>query len=51
MAHLFAGSIGLYKNPQSHHYVPTSAGEAAEVMLLVSHLLRIVDRVTPPARP
>ena len=46
MAHLFAGAIGLYKNPQSHRYVPTSAAEAAEVVLFASHLLRIVDRVS-----
>jgi uncharacterized protein (TIGR02391 family) len=45
MAHLFAGAIGLYKNPQSHRYVPTSAEEAAEVILFASQLLRIVDRV------
>jgi len=48
MAHLFSGAIGLYKNPQSHRYVPTSAEEAAEVILFASHLLRIVDRVSPP---
>ena len=46
IAHLFAGAIGLYKNPQSHRYVPTSAAEAAEVVLFASHLLRIVDRVS-----
>jgi uncharacterized protein (TIGR02391 family) len=46
MAHLFAGAIGLYKNPQSHRYVPTSAAETAEVVLFASHLLRIVDRVS-----
>ena len=48
MAHLFAGAIGLYKNPQSHRYVPTSAEEAAEVIMFASQLLRIVDRVVPP---
>ncbi len=51
MAHLFAGAIGLYKNPQSHRYVPTSAEEAAEVIMFASQLLRIVDRATLPSRP
>ena len=47
MAHLFAGAIGVYKNPQSHRYVPTEAVDAAEVILFASHLLRIVDRLSP----
>jgi len=47
MAHLFAGAIGLYKNPQSHRYVPTAPEEAAEVIMFASQLLRIVDRVAP----
>lgn len=51
MAHLFAGAIGLYKNPQSHRYVPTSAEEAAEVIMFANQLLRIVDRATLPSRP
>lgn len=54
MAHLFAGAIGLYKNPQSHRYVPTAAYDAAEVIVFASHLLRIVDRIKeadPPAEP
>lgn len=47
MMHLFAGAIGLYKNPQSHRYVPTLAEEAAEVIMFASQLMRIVDRVAP----
>ena len=45
MANLFAGAIALYKNPQSHRYVPTHAIDAAEVIVFASHLLRIVDRL------
>jgi uncharacterized protein (TIGR02391 family) len=46
MADLFSGTIGLYKNPQSHRNVPTEAGEAAEVIVFASHLLRLVDRLS-----
>jgi uncharacterized protein (TIGR02391 family) len=47
MAHFFSGAVALYKNPQSHRNVPTDATDAADVIAFASHLLRMVDRLSP----
>jgi uncharacterized protein (TIGR02391 family) len=45
---LVAGAIGSYKNPHSHRNVKIKdAEEAAEIVILASHILKIIEARAP----
>lgn len=49
---LVAGALGSYKNPHSHRRVNLAVEESVEMIILASHLLKIIDsRVNANAEP
>lgn len=47
LMNLMCGALGSYKNPQSHRHVGLDATEAREMIVIASHLLKIVDSRSP----
>lgn len=43
LAHLVAGALGSYKNPHSHRKVKLAVDESVEMIILASHILKIVE--------
>ena len=43
LANLVAGALGSYKNPHSHRKVQLSVEEAVEMIIIASHILKIVE--------
>jgi uncharacterized protein (TIGR02391 family) len=43
LANLVAGALGSYKNPHSHRKVQLSVEESVEMIIIASHILKIVE--------
>ena len=43
ISEMFMGLIGAYKTPRSHRHIVFDAAEAAEIIIFVSNLLKIMD--------
>lgn len=43
LMNLMSGAIGSYKNPTSHRHVELTGQEAREMLIIASHLIRIVQ--------
>lgn len=43
LMHMISGALGSYKNPNSHRKVIVSAVESVEMIMLASHLYKIVE--------
>lgn len=50
-AHLFAGAIGLFKNPSSHRNVRSVPEATAELIYFANYLLRLLDRLRQLGAP
>src|SRR5439155_2956271 len=52
LSNFIAGAYGVVRNPTAHRRVPlTDPAEAAEIILIANHILRITARRTAPVQP
>jgi uncharacterized protein (TIGR02391 family) len=45
MAHLFAGTFGVFRNSTAHRNFRANSVETAEIIMFASYLMRVVDRL------